>query len=324
MSGVTTASMGLDAEIAFREQELTWPCSVQKELVRLVELLEFDFEAAAKQLRRAIAREDIPVKASTRNLVSKFTEDACREHFFLLDSEEIPYTEEDVVCGKENFSKPECDLEHEDDTAQLVNQRSTDIIPGEEVEYKVEEVLKARDLPVELELDLLTEAALFSLHDSELQVATNQEESEQMVSELGEVIQLLESQTTIRSTVKDEEGFNSFSAAVEELESTLAPLNLPHPSLPMPAPENMSNELPTSKPALKRPVKPHTATVVQSASSLGKITRRLGTRDEVYTHADSGSESDASQADENDWKSARARIKSGAALGARAISDKTA
>lgn len=66
--------------------EVPWERALETALLSAVESSEYDFDEAARQLRRIIKIEDVRVRTSTRRRVNMFTAVACRLKFAQLDA----------------------------------------------------------------------------------------------------------------------------------------------------------------------------------------------------------------------------------------------
>mmetsp|Transcript_11803 Transcript_11803/g.19233 ORF Transcript_11803/g.19233 Transcript_11803/m.19233 type:complete len:274 (+) Transcript_11803:76-897(+) len=148
---------------------IKWESQLNEELKRLVQAHDFDFAAVSSELQKIIRKEDIRVKTSTRHRYKEFTQEACRLQYSELDVQE--------TTGKQN------DEEEEEKDVEVAK------APEDEDGEGVVGIVKNGTF---LQLDASAEQALSAL-DFECAVSTSNQEGGPSISELGEVIRMLES-----------------------------------------------------------------------------------------------------------------------------------
>ena len=299
---------------------LTWEGSVEAELLRLADEHALDFEAASRDLRRAIRLETLRVKSSTRHAVADFTADACRLKFAELEGGDMPH--DDAASGSAaSPSTKETPVRRGSKEGASVPP-----VPAQQRSFSPRSLAKSPSrLEVLLGLDDRAEDVLAGLPRHE------DRDSSASATELGEIIRILETQGA-KTPARDASAFEAFTVELAKMElppmadsegeadaKGLVEEEKEEPA-PQPQPQAHAQRQPQRQPQQQPQPQPQQqpqpggaagAPAAAPQRSMRKPSRR-GTREEVFEAAPDAKDEDGSDG-EDDWRATRQRIKEQAA-----------
>ncbi len=275
---------------------LIWEGNVEAELLRLADEHALDFEAMSRELRRAIRLETLRVKTSTRHAVAEFTADACRLKFAELEGGDMPHDD----AASSSAASPSA----KETPARRGSKEGASVppVPAQQRTSSPRSLAKSPSrLEVLLGLDDRAEDVLAGL--------PRQEDGGASVTELGEIIRILETQGA-KTPARDVSAFEAFTVELAKME--LPPMAgeamtkglLEEEQAPKPQPQAQLQQQAQTQPQAQTA---SSSAVAASLRSARKPLRR-GTREEVFEAVADAKGDDGSDG-EDDWRATRQRIK---------------